>query len=170
MEHLYTPWRSGYITQEARSKKPKGENLCFFCQHQKSKEDQKNLVVARYSTCFILLNLYPYNDGHLLIAPYRHIGDPGLLSEKEWQQLHEASRKALQALEKTIHPDGFNLGMNLGRVAGAGVDKHLHLHLVPRWLGDTNFMPITAKTKMINQNLNKLYVKLKPALKAPSLP
>jgi len=157
MEHLYTPWRSDYI----HGKTP--QEGCFFCLHQKSKNDEENLVLFRGDTSFVLLNLYPYTDGHLLIAPYRHIAQPNDLSKEEWIEIHELARRGIAALEKVSHPEGFNLGMNLGRVAGAGVVGHLHLHVVPRWNGDTNFMPILAQTKMINENLHTVYKKLKSA-------
>lgn len=146
-----------------KSKAPKN---CIFCSKFKEKKDKKNYVLFRGKNCFVLLNLYPYNDGHLMIAPNRHLADPKILKKEEWQELHETSRLSLQILKKVIHPEGFNMGMNLGKTAGAGIADHLHLHIVPRWTGDTNFLPVIGKSKVISQDLSKVYDKLAPLFKA----
>jgi ATP adenylyltransferase len=161
VEVLHAPWRSNLF------KKSPYKKGCIFCSKIKEKKDKKNLILFRSKRAFILLNLYPYNDGHLMVAPYSHVGDPKKLSSEEWCELHELSRLAIKALEKTFHPDGFNLGMNLGKAAGAGVAEHLHLHVVPRWIGDTNFLPILGETKVLNHSLTETYRKLKPFFRKP---
>lgn len=157
MERLYAPWRSDYLTK----KKPPIKG-CIFCVKAKENRDEKNYILFRGKSCFALLNLYPYNDGHVMIAPYRHESSPEKLSREEWSDLNETGRAAISAIKKIFKPDGFNLGMNLGKAAGAGVADHLHLHVVPRWVGDSNFLPLIGQTKVINQNLNTVYKKLAP--------
>lgn len=156
MEYLYAPWRSTYI-QSAHKAHAKA---CFFCANSKEKRDEKNLILVRRKHVFIQMNLFPYSAGHLMVAPYRHRALPADLSDAEWLDFNEAVRQALAALKKAIKPGGFNVGMNLGKAAGAGVEGHLHLHVVPRWIGDTNFMPVTGHTKLINQDLAKMYKQL----------
>ena len=147
---LWAPWRSTFLAKG-------GKGRCFFCAARRSADDHKHGVVARGRHAFVLLNRYPYNNGHLMMAPLRHIGDFGKLTSAEWQEMGKLAQSFMKKLSRTIHPHGFNLGMNLGRVAGAGVPGHLHLHLVPRWNGDTNFMPVMAQTKVISQSLEELY-------------
>lgn len=159
MEHLYAPWREAYLVRGSK-KKTSG---CFFCRNLREKNDAKNLILFRRSHSFILMNLFPYNDGHLMIAPLRHRALPTELSTEEWVDFNEGFRQAMTALQHVFKPDGFNMGMNLGKAAGAGVGGHLHLHLVPRWIGDTNFMPVTGSVKLINQDLKKVYRKLAAA-------
>jgi ATP adenylyltransferase len=160
MEHLYAPWRSSYLLSKRKDKK------CIFCSKFKEKRDKKNFILLRGENCFALLNLYPYNDGHLMIAPNRHLADPDKLRDEEWSELQEMSRLSLRVLKEVFHPEGFNVGMNLGKAAGAGIAEHLHLHVVPRWTGDTNFLPVIGKSKVISQNLSEVYRKLVPLFKA----
>ena len=150
LPRLWAPWRTGFIT----GKPPRG---CIFCQARASREDRTHWVLARSRHAFALLNLYPYNNGHLLIAPNRHIGDFEKLRSVEWTDMLTLSQRFLKRLRKQLHPQGFNLGLNLGRPAGAGIPGHLHLHLVPRWNGDTNFMPILGHTKVMSQSLAELH-------------
>lgn len=150
-----------YITGESQ-KRTKG---CIFCLKPKQKKDAKNLLVLRGREAFVIMNLFPYNNGHLMVAPYRHIGDLSKLRDSELLEMMNLARRCQRAIAATMRPDGFNLGFNLGRTAGAGIADHVHLHLVPRWNGDTNFMPVLAGTKVISEGLAQTYLRLKCALK-----
>ena len=135
---------------------------CFLCAKPRQANDAENLVLARGEFAFVVLNRFPYNTGHLMVAPYRHIGDLTALPAEVSADLWRLTQRAVAALQREYRPDGFNLGMNLGRVAGAGLPDHLHLHVVPRWNGDTNFMPITADTKVLPEALGRTYARLRP--------
>lgn len=135
---------------------------CVFCTKVAEGEDEKNYIVARLKRVYVVLNIYPYNNGHLMVVPYRHVARLSELSDDELAELMITVRTCEQALTDTMHPDGFNIGLNVGRVAGAGIDEHLHVHIVPRWNGDTNFMPVLANTKVIAELLDSTYVKLRP--------
>ncbi len=154
MEHIWSPWRMEYIL----IKKPKG---CFFCENLRESKDVENYILYRGEGNFVILNSYPYNPGHLLIAPYRHLRNLEDLSNEEFKEHFELIRKAIEVLKKTFNPQGFNVGMNLGKVAGAGVEDHIHTHIVPRWNGDTNFMPVVGGTRVIPEALVETYAKLK---------
>ena len=160
MEHLWAPWRMEYILQE----KNQETEPCIFCSRISQKTDKKNLILLRYESAFIIMNRFPYNNGHLMIVPNRHTGDLIQLRPKEKNNLFQLIQWSVRALEMVMKPHGFNIGMNLGRVAGAGVEDHLHFHVVPRWNGDTNFMPILTDTKVISEALTKSYRKLRAAL------
>ena len=153
MKRLWAPWRIEYI-----QKKSKG---CIFCKTSKSKQDRKNFIVHRSKYCFAILNIYPYTNGHIMVAPYRHVRDIDKLKENELLDLLNVMKLVKKKLDKFLKPTGYNMGMNVGRVGGAGFDKHLHIHIVPRWRGDINFMPIIAETKVISQSLREVYSKLK---------
>lgn len=157
MERLWAPWRIRYIVQ------PK-EPGCFFCRKSQQADDAANHILIRDRTCFALLNTYPYNPGHLMIAPYKHTGDLDDLAETELTELMLLARRCKQLLQRALRPDGFNLGINFGRVAGAGVEDHVHLHVVPRWNGDTNFMPVLGDVRVIPQALDELYAELRKHL------
>ncbi len=161
MEHLHAPWRIEYIL----APKPKMDRS-LFTRIAQSDDDVGNHVLARARTCFAVLNSYPYNAGHLMVVPYKQTADLNDLSEPELLDLMLLARRCLNALQRTMQPDGFNLGMNLGRVAGAGVEDHLHLHIVPRWLGDTNFMPVLANTSVVPEALKDVAARLRAALAA----
>jgi ATP adenylyltransferase len=150
MEQLSAPWRIRYILGEK-------ESGCFFCKKSQEKDDAKNHVVIRDRTCFALLNTFPYNAGHLMVAPYKHTGELDDLAETELADLMSLTRRCKQLLSRAIKPHGFNIGLNLGRCAGAGVLDHVHVHIVPRWDGDTNFMPVLADTHVLPQALDELY-------------
>lgn len=154
MEQLWAPWRLAYVEQDSSSK-PKVE--CFICQGLSENSDKTNQIVLRTRHSVVLLNRYPYNNGHLLVAPLLHVSRLDQLSSEGLLEINETIRLLVQTLEKTIKPDGFNIGMNLGKVAGAGLPGHIHWHIVPRWNGDTNFMPIVADVKVIVQSLESLY-------------
>jgi ATP adenylyltransferase len=143
---------------------------CFLCRKSKEDDDASNLILYRGESNFIILNVYPYNTGHLMVAPYRHVGDPSLLSDAEAREHLEMVKLSLKLLTETMSPEGFNIGMNLGKAAGAGLADHIHTHIVPRWQGDTNFMPIIADTKVLPESLTTTYQKLKQNLKLSSLP
>ena len=156
IDRLWAPWRSGFVSV----RRPR---RCIFCTASASRKDRQHHVVARSRHVFCLLNRYPYNNGHLILAPYRHVGRFEALRSEEWLDLFGLSEQLMRRLRRGLHPDGFNLGINLGKTAGAGVPGHLHLHIVPRWTGDTNFMPILGKTKVIPQSLDALYALLTPS-------
>lgn len=151
---LWAPWRMDYILG------PK-DGECFLCAAARATDDRAAHVVLRGAVCFGLLNRYPYNNGHLLVAPYRHVSGLDELTDAERLELMTLSDALVRRLREKIHPDGFNLGLNLGKVAGAGLESHLHLHIVPRWNGDTNFMPVLADTKVIPQALDDLWATLR---------
>ena len=150
METIWAPWRVGYILGDTP---PPGATDCIFCDKPGAGDDETHLIVARAKFCFVLLNLYPYNNGHLMVAPYRHVARLEDLPDEEIAELMQVAARIEPILRATMNPDGFNIGMNVGRVAGAGIDAHLHLHIVPRWGGDTNFMPVIGETKVIPQSL-----------------
>ena len=161
MKRLFSPWRSVYIASFRTSKSSKG---CLFCRIAKEKQDRKNLVVWRGKHCFLVMNLYPYNSGHLMVVPYKHTADLASLSKETYAEIMEANVLGMKALKKASGPHGFNLGANLGRVAGAGIDKHIHFHIVPRWSGDTNFIPVLADVKLISEDLKRTWFRLRGAL------
>ncbi|MDD3296656.1 MAG: HIT domain-containing protein [Candidatus Omnitrophica bacterium] len=150
MNKLWAPWRSQYIH---RRKNPG----CIFCQIFREDKDAKNFVLARYRHCFAVLNTFPYNNGHILIVSNRHAGSLEKLKPAEILDMHKLLLTATDSLKKTLKPDGFNIGINIGENAGAGIKDHIHIHIVPRWAGDTNFMPIITDTKIISQSLEELY-------------
>jgi ATP adenylyltransferase len=133
--------------------------------HQGDEKDPENLVLYRGQHCFIILNLYPYSTGHLMVLPYLHTNDFVSLNPETLAELADLSRRCVALLKKTHRPDGLNLGMNLGKVAGAGIDDHLHMHVVPRWNGDNNFMPVLAETRLMPETLEQTYTKLHAELK-----
>lgn len=160
MDYLWAPWRGVYLKQ---INKPSSRTGCFICQARRyvsKPKDKNNLVVARTKAALAMMNRYPYNTGHLLIAPQQHKGDLEDLSPQETEELFDLLKDMKQRLARVLKPHGFNIGMNLGRVAGAGLRGHLHIHLVPRWGGDTNFMPIISETKVLSQSLQALYKQL----------
>jgi ATP adenylyltransferase len=155
MDKLWAPWRMEYILQE----KPSG---CIFCDKPGQDQDRENLILYRGTCSFIIMNYYPYNNGHLLVTPYRHVADLSALTAAEQTEMMTLLGRCTQVLQDRVKPHGFNIGMNLGRVAGAGIDDHLHFHIVPRWNGDTNFMPVTGHTKVLSQGLYESWDLLKP--------
>jgi ATP adenylyltransferase len=140
---------------------------CVFCVKPAEQRDDENLILHRGERAYVLLNLYPYNSGHALVVPYLHTGDLASLPTDVGADVLALTQKTVAALTAVYHPDGFNIGMNLGEVAGGSISAHLHVHLVPRWGGDTNFMPITAETKVLPETLQQTYQRLKPHFEAP---
>lgn len=159
METLHAPWRIQYILVP---KQPPSE-VSLFARIAASSEDVENLVVARDRTCFALLNRYPYTGGHLMVVPYKQVADLPELTDEELADIMKLTRRCQQALRKVMRPDGFNIGFNIGRSAGAGIAEHLHMHIVPRWNGDTNFMPVIAGATVVPEALTELTMKLRAA-------
>jgi len=160
MEHLWAPWRMAYIAPE----KPQSESqACIFCTKPAADNDAENYILYRGTYCFMMLNSYPYNNGHLMIAPYQHIANIENLDAPTLAELMVQVQLASRALRLAMQPDGFNMGINEGKVAGAGFAEHIHLHIVPRWQGDTNFMPVIADVKVMPELLKTVYQKLKQA-------
>ena len=157
MERLWAPWRVTYIRNPGKG--------CFFCKGLQSKDPRKSLIIEIGTDAFTIMNRYPYNNGHLMISPIRHIGSIEQLNDNEVLNLYHLLNRAIKALKISIAPQGFNIGINQGRIAGAGVIDHMHIHLVPRWQGDTNFMPVLADTKVISEALLDTYEKIKQGLK-----
>ncbi len=163
MNKLWSPWRSQYIDSFLKKEK---ENECILCQISKEDpEDNSNLLVEKGKLTFTVLNLYPYNNGHLMIIPYRHISAMEDLTTEENTEIMFKLQVAVKALKSAIGPEGFNIGANLGKCAGAGIDDHIHFHIVPRWNGDTNFMPALGEVKVISQDLLHTKQKLAAAYK-----
>ncbi|MEZ0322932.1 MAG: HIT domain-containing protein [Hydrogenothermaceae bacterium] len=159
MERLYSPWRSQYIDGLEKSEG------CFLCKAFEEKDDEKNLILYRGKNVFVILNLYPYNAGHLMVCPNQHIGDFTQLDSETLCEISVISQKMVKLLKIVLKPDGFNIGYNLGKSAGAGLETHIHNHIVPRWNGDTNFMPVLGETRIISYDLKETYLKLKERLK-----
>jgi ATP adenylyltransferase len=155
MKYLWAPWRMDYILGE----KKKG---CFFCKKLKEKKSKKNLILHQGEYVFVVMNKYPYTNGHLMVAPRRHCLNVEELDHNELKELFDLLKTSIKVLKASLRPHGFNIGMNIGKVGGAGED-HLHLHIVPRWSGDTNFMPVIGETKIIPEYLEKTYQKLHSA-------
>jgi len=155
MEQLWSPWRYEYVSRSS------GDDGCVFCAAQQQ-EEGRALILAEGPTCFVILNLYPYNSGHLMIVPRRHVGTLAALEPAELTEVAEWTRRAEIALTEAYQPQGINVGMNLGRPAGAGVLDHLHVHLVPRWTGDTNFMSVVGNVRVLPEELPRSAERLRP--------
>ena len=154
MEQIWAPWRIKYI----QMKKPEG---CILCEKPGEDNDAENYILFRGEKNFVILNSYPYNPGHLLIVPYRHVASmEGLTSEERYEHFEIVSR-SINVLRQVFTPSGFNIGINMGRIAGAGIEDHFHTHIVPRWQGDTNFMPVIADARVVPEALSETYEKLK---------
>lgn len=160
MEILWAPWRMEYI----QSVKESG---CIFCAKPMERDDKKNLIVWRGQESFVMMNFYPYNNGHLMVIPFRHIADITELNSAERLELMDLLARCKTVLQQLMSPHGFNIGMNLGQVAGAGIKDHLHFHIVPRWNGDTNFMPILGHTKVVSEGLQETWEKLQQGFSRP---
>ncbi len=160
MKQMWSPWRSKYI--ESFSKPPgKKKTDSLFSAALRAGDDDRRYIVWRGKHCFVLMNLYPYNSGHLMIVPYRQTPHFADLTREESLEIMETAQRAMRALNKVLHPQGFNFGANIGRAGGAGVEDHIHFHLVPRWNGDTNFMPVLAGAKVISQDMKSILKNLR---------
>jgi len=163
MQKLWSPWRSQYIDSFKDKSSKKG---CFLCDAAKlNADDADNLLILKNPFTFTILNLYPYNNGHLMIVPYSHKADLLSLSKEENLEIMEQLKLSVRALEEVLSPEGFNIGVNIGKASGAGVDDHIHYHIVPRWNGDTNFMPVLGEVKVISQDLLSTKKNLQAALR-----
>ena len=156
MDYLWSPWRYRYVTQAVP---PQG---CVFCLKMQEDDDERNLVLYRGVNNFVLLNLYPYTSGHLMIAPYAHIGQLCEVDDATWMEMMSLTRTAERALQRGYKPEGINLGMNLGKSAGAGIADHIHMHVLPRWHADSNFVSVIGETRVLPEALEDTYRKLKP--------
>ncbi|MCS7138427.1 MAG: HIT domain-containing protein [Candidatus Caldarchaeum sp.] len=155
MDRLWAPWRMAYI-KEAK----KEEAGCIFCAAANEQSDKKTYIVYRGKASFIIMNLYPYNNGHVMVTPHRHVGSVEELNEEEMFEIMKLIKLAVKAITKAMKPEGFNIGANIGRSAGAGIEDHIHFHIVPRWRGDTNFMTIVSDTRVLPETIEQTYRKL----------
>jgi ATP adenylyltransferase len=160
MDYLWTPWRFQYMSEVTSGKRPD----CFFCDAVASRQDEETLLVHRGKKMFVILNRYPYTSGHAMVVPYAHVAELNLCEPEDLKEMMELAQRVETAFKMSYKPDGMNLGMNLGKAAGAGVVGHLHLHVLPRWLGDSNFMTVTGETRVLPEDLKTTYEKLKKAL------
>lgn len=162
MERIWAPWRRGYVIGKRR---PSG---CLFCRARRAppKKDSLNFVLRRSPAAFLILNRYPYTNGHLMVVPNRHVSSLEQLKDRERLDLLRLLDQALALLRQALHPHGFNIGINLGRIGGAGIPGHAHLHVVPRWAGDTNFMPVLTGSKVISDSLEATYRQLRQVLRS----
>lgn len=168
MDRLWSPWRTKYIDTFKEDKKP---DDCVFCNKQEADiNDNNNLLVYKDILTYAVLNLYPYNSGHLMIVPYRHTDDFNSLTSAENLEVMKNLQLSVKALEIAMKPHGYNIGANLGRIGGAGIDEHIHFHIVPRWSGDINFMPVIGEVKVISQDLLETKSRLIDAFKRITLP
>ena len=166
MQRMWSPWRSEYIASFKEGGRRKGKQSgSLFTRAWKSGDDEVNLVVWRGKHCFVIMNRYPYNSGHLMVVPVRKVADLRDLKAAELTEIMRTVQRAIGALESVMGPHGYNFGANLGRVSGAGIDDHIHFHIVPRWNGDTNFMPVLGDTKVISEDLAGTAEKLRGAFK-----
>ena len=156
MRILWAPWRMAYVKNASKTK------TCIFCEALRM-SDEEALVVFRSEHTIIMLNKFPYNTAHVMIAPKRHVPRPDLLTDEEALDMHKALSITLRAIDYEYAPQGYNIGLNLGKVAGAGIESHMHIHVVPRWSGDTNYMPVSANTKVIPEDLLVTFTRLKKA-------
>jgi ATP adenylyltransferase len=155
LDQLFAPWRMAYIDSADK------QEGCIFCDFPKENRDRDRLILARGERVFVIMNAFPYNPGHLMVAPYRHEGEYNLLEEPEFLEMHRYGQRCVKILKKAMSPQGFNMGINIGKIAGAGFAGHVHLHIVPRWNGDTNFMPVVGETKVLPEALHETWEKLK---------
>lgn len=162
MKRMWSPWRSKYI-EGFKSPPVRKSRTSLFSKALKDRDDDKHLIVWRGPLCFVIMNLYPYNSGHLLIVPNRQTASFEDLTAEEMTEIMQTTRRSIKALSAVMNPQGFNFGANLGRVSGAGVDDHVHFHLVPRWNGDTNFMPVLSDIKVISEDMTATLHKLRKA-------
>ena len=159
MDRLWSPWRNKYVADNSADSTP---SVCVFCEIQRDPaKDEQNFVLHRAQHNFVVLNIHPYTTGHLLIIPYEHIGEFDATPKQATDELMDLAKRSQAVLQEVYKPRGFNLGMNLGAAAGAGVQHHLHLHIMPRWIGDTNFMTTVAETRVLPEDLSTTYQKLK---------
>jgi ATP adenylyltransferase len=156
-QRIWAPWRLEYVKDASKD----SEQECIFCVKPAADDDEANLIVHRGERCFVILNLFPYTNGHLMVAPYEHLSSIADLPPETTAEMMALTQRAIAALNDKYGPDGYNVGFNQGRVAGAGVEHHIHMHVVPRWGGDTNFMPVLGDTRVMPQSLEQSYETLR---------
>jgi ATP adenylyltransferase len=161
MDYLWTPWRYAYITG---ADQPAAEQECLFCAREKAKDDKAALIVYRGKQCYIILNAYPYTSGHVMIVPHAHVSELGKLSADAAAELMHLSQRMEGVLRELYHPDGLNIGMNIGKAAGAGIAGHLHMHVLPRWVADANFMSVIGETRMLPEMLDVTWERISKAV------
>ena len=162
MKRLFSPWRSKYIASFKNEKPRKGESL--FSRVLREKKDERNLVLIRKKFCFVMMNLYPYNSGHVMVVPNRQISTMSSLTVDESAEIMHIAAEMIEVLKIVMKPHGFNFGANIGRAAGAGIDNHIHFHIVPRWSGDTNFLPTLSDVKTVSEDMQSTYKKIKSVI------
>ncbi len=166
MKHLYCPWRQNYSQDKGRSKQPDTtQDECVFCTHMQATNDEQSFILKRASHNIVVLNTYPYNAGHLMIIPLEHVSDLDQLSPEARSEMMELINKSIVILRQELQSQGINVGMNLGAIGGAGIPSHIHMHVVPRYQGDTNFMATIADTRHVSFDLKEIYSQLKPLFK-----
>jgi ATP adenylyltransferase len=162
MEYIFTPWRYDYVSTVDQ------REGCIFCERPAAGDDRENLIVTRGERCFVMLNLYPYSTGHLMIAPYEHTGTIESLDRETLADMMQMAQRCMEGLRDAFSPEGFNVGINIARVAGAGIVEHVHMHVVPRWKGDSNFMPVCAETRVLPLSLDQVWEALSARLERQS--
>ncbi|MBM3665991.1 MAG: HIT domain-containing protein [Actinobacteria bacterium] len=163
-DRIWAPWRLDYVKDASKDI----EEDCIFCAKPAEDDDEGNLIVHRGASCFVILNKYPYTNGHLMVSPYEHVASLPAIEAAAIAEMMSLAQEAMTILERTYSPHGYNVGFNQGRVAGAGVEHHIHMHVVPRWGGDTNFMPVLADTRVMPQTLEQSYSALAGAFGRPA--
>ncbi|MDR2400191.1 MAG: HIT domain-containing protein [Deferribacteraceae bacterium] len=163
-DYIWAPWRGAYVASWHGGSAAAGKDECVFCTKFNENRDADNFILHRGERTVIIMNLYPYNNGHIMLIPVRHTADFELLTAEETAEMNLYKKLSVSALKKALNPDGFNIGMNLGSAAGAGIAQHLHEHIVPRWNGDTNFMPVLGETRVISEHMQTTYIKIKSCL------
>lgn len=161
MKRLFTPWRMKYINSN------KKQDTCIFCSVVEQNEDSNNLIIYRGENCYLILNRFPYTTGHVMVIPYQHTESLSSLDQKTRSEMMELVSKASEVVKEIYKPEGFNIGINMGSAAGAGIAEHIHIHIVPRWISDTNFIPVTGDTRLIPEELAITYKRIKEAWKIP---
>ncbi len=164
MKDLYAPWRSPYSSSIDEAKQEKGtRDECPFCTHSNAKTDDEHFILKRFKYCYAVLNKYPYNAGHLMVIPFAHVKNLNDLEPAARHEIIDATNECIQIVQKELKCHGINVGLNLGKASGAGIPSHIHMHVLPRWEGDTNFLPTLAHTKVISFDLQEIYDRLKKA-------
>ena len=158
MKQLWAPWRMEYVKSEKSGQ-------CIFCSLPKENDDTNNYILHRGQSAFIIMNIFPYNSAHIMVSPFRHIGCLTAQNTEEIKEMNNLTFRSIEIFRAVINPEGFNVGYNIGKAAGAGYDEHIHCHIVPRWTGDTNFMPVLGETKVHPEHLKTTYKKLLPHFK-----
>lgn len=157
MDRLWAPWRMGYILKNSKDKKG-----CFLCEALQSNDDRKNYILHRGKLAYVIMNIYPYNNGHLLVVPYSHVPDFDKLSIDEMTELMKLTQASVNILKQDMNPEGFNVGINIGSAAGAGLPGHMHIQIVPRWTGDTSYMTVLNECRVMPESLDATYARLRP--------